>query len=48
MIDADRVVGRLRELVQDFDFPTRVGCRGEDRLTEKVLRHNLRTGEGED
>ena len=41
MIDADRVIGWLRELVQDFDFPTRVGCRGEDRLAEEVLRHNL-------
>ena len=47
MVDIDGMVGRLMQLVQDAHLATalRSGC--EDSIPEVILRHHLRTAEGE-
>lgn len=48
MIDINRMIGRLVQLVQDTHLPLGKGCRREYRIAEMVLRHHLRTGEGKE
>lgn len=47
MVDADRVVGRLGELVQDAHAAARHGGCREDGRAEVLLADCLRAGEGE-
>ena len=47
VIDVDRVVGGLCELMQDAHLATRLGCRTEHCQAELLFRHGLRAREGE-
>lgn len=42
MVDVDRVVNRLCELVQDADRTTTLGCGGEDSEAELLFAYGLR------
>lgn len=48
MIDVDRMVGGLGQLVQDADLASGDGCGREDRGAEQLLADRLRTGESEE
>lgn len=48
MIDADGVVGRLVELMEDAHVATATGSGGEDGEAELLLIDGLRTAEGEE
>ena len=47
MVDIHRMVGGLRQLVQDADATTRLRRRAEHRQPELLLADHLRAGEGE-
>ena len=48
VVNADRVVGGLRHLVQDAYVAACDGCGREDRRAEQFLRYGLRAGEREE
>ena len=48
VVDAHRVVGGLRQLVQDAYVAARDGRSREDHRAEQLLRHRLRAGEREE
>ena len=45
VIDIDRMVGRLMQLVQDAHLSASLGCCRKDGIAEIVLRHHLRAAE---
>ena len=48
VVDVNRMVGGLGELVEDAHLATSDGCSREDRRAEELLRYRLRAGEGEE
>ena len=48
MVDVDRMVERLRELVEDANITPGIGSCAEDNLAEEVAIHNSRAREGEE
>lgn len=48
MIDIDGMIGRLMNLMQDAHLAVGLDCSSKYRITEVLLRHNLRAAEREE